>query len=74
MQNDSVLCEVRADHKCNPTSPDDTIQTNVRWRFRNMATGVAKDRGLAREYFGASLCKGNVTSVSIINKSILHTQ
>jgi len=35
-----------------------------------MSTIVAKDRGVAREYFGDPLCKGNVTSVSKINKAI----
>jgi hypothetical protein len=74
MQNASVLWEVRADHKCNLTQTDDAIQTNVGRIFRNMAPGVAKDRGVPREYFGDPLCKGNITSVSIIKKAILHTQ
>jgi len=74
MQNESVHCEVRAHYKYNVTQPDDGIQTNVVWRCRNMAATVAKDRGVAREYFGDPLCKGNVISASIINKAIQYTQ
>jgi hypothetical protein len=51
MQNESVLCELRADYKYNVTQADYSIQTGVRRSFRNMANRVAKDRGVAREYF-----------------------